>query len=87
MKFGTQTYGIFIEKTCLMEKEKNHHVHNVIVMAQCMDQSIWVVGKIFGKLHFKMKNIKQAQKKFTFNKGKMIGDFEGYYKNFKNPFL
>ena len=34
-----------------------------------------------------MKNIKQAQKKFTFNKGRMIGDFEGYYRNFKNPFL
>ena len=33
-----------------------------------------------------MKNIKQAQKKFTFNKGRMIGDFEGYYRNFKNPF-
>ena len=47
-------------------------------MVQSMDQSIWVVGKIFGKLQFKMKNIKQAQKKFTFNKGRMIGDFEGY---------
>ena len=52
-----------------------------------MDQSIRVVGKIIGKLLFKMKNIKYAQKKFTFNKGKMIGDFEGYYRNFENPFL
>ena len=52
-----------------------------------MDQSIRVVGKIIGKLLFKMKNIKYALKKFTFNKGKMIGDFEGYYRNFENPFL
>ena len=51
-------------------KRKNHHVLNVIVMVRYMDQSIRVVGKIIGKLLFKMKNIKYAQKKLPLIKVK-----------------
>ena len=34
-----------------------------------------------------MQNIKKLRNTYTFSRGKMIGNFEGYYKNFSNPFL
>ena len=32
-------------------------------------------------------NVRKKMHRFTISNGKMIGDFEGLYKNFKDPFL
>ena len=31
-------------------------------------------------------NVRKKMHRFTISNGKMIGDFEGLYKNFKDPF-
>ena len=52
-----------------------------------MAKIILVHGKLKIRNLMKITKLRKKMHQYTISNGKMVGDFEGLYKNFKDPFL